>query len=302
MPRERDPKRAEAEKMWLDSGGQLDLVEIAAQLNVSAGTIRGWKSKDNWSGQLNGTFRTDEGNAPNKPERSKRKIGAPKGNKNAVGNRGGAPPGSKNALGNKGGHGGPFGNKKAVTTGEHETIWLDTLTEAEQLLMDHINTDPVAQADDSITLLSVRERRMMQRIKDLMDGLSEKERSELQELKSIKGIGTVHDEKSGITKNVPVNRDEMVLSKVEEKTFRKLDDILKLEEALTRIQDKKIRAIELKNKLIAVDEEKQVRTEILRIELQKLQGAEGATASWTDTIREIAERRRALKASEQHEQ
>ncbi|MNC68534.1 hypothetical protein D3C75_1191420 [compost metagenome] len=70
---------------------------------------------------------------------------------------------------------------------------------------------------------------------------------------------------------------------------------------MTRIQDKKIRAIELKNKLIAVDEEKQVRTEILRIELQKMQGAEGATASWTDAIREIAERRRALKAGEQHE-
>ncbi|MEK4880143.1 MULTISPECIES: phage terminase small subunit [Paenibacillus] len=301
MPRERDPKRAEAKKLWLDSGGQLDLVEIAAQLNVSAGTIRGWKSKDNWSGHLNGTFRTDEGNAPNKQERSKGKTGAPKGNKNAVGNKGGAPPGSKNALGNKGGHGGPFGNKKAVTTGEHEMIWLDTLTEAEQQLMDHINTDPVAQADESIALLSVRERRMMQRIKNLMDGLTEKERSELQELKSIKGIGTVHDEKSGITKSVPVTRDEMVLSKVEEKTFRKLDDILKLEEALTRIQDKKIRAIELKNKLIAVDEEKQVRTEILRIELQKMQGAEGATASWTDAIREIAERRRASKASEQHE-
>ncbi|MEK3868080.1 phage terminase small subunit [Paenibacillus sp. FSL H7-0716] len=290
MARARDPNRDHAKQIWLDHGGNITNRHIAEQLSIDEKKVAVWKQRDKWNVVQQSSDSVVQ-----------QKRGAPKGNKNAVGNRGGAPPGSKNALGNKGGHGGPFGNKKAVTTGEHEMIWMDTLTEAEQQLMDHINTDPVAQADESITLLSVRERRMMQRIKNLMDGLTEKERSELQELKSIKGMGTVHDEKSGITKSVPVTRDEMVLSKVEEKTFRKLDDILKLEEALTRIQDKKIRAIELKNKLIAVDEEKQVRTEILRIELQKMQGAEGATASWTDAIREIAERRRALKASEQHE-
>ncbi|KUP22401.1 phage terminase small subunit [Paenibacillus sp. DMB5] len=291
MARARDPNRDQAKQIWLDHGGNITNRQIAEQLNVDEKKVAVWKQRDRWNVVQQSSETVVQ-----------QKRGAPKGNKNAVGNKGGAPPGSKNALGNRGGHGGPFGNKKAVTTGEHETIWMDTLTEAEQQLMDHINTDPVAQADESIALLSVRERRMMQRIKNLMDGLSEKERSELQELKSIKGMGKVHDEKSGITKSVPVTRDEMVLSKVEEKTFRKLDDILKLEEALTRIQDKKIRAIELKNKLIAVDEEKQVRTAILQIELQKLQGAEGATASWTDAIREIAERRRAMKASEQHEQ
>ncbi|NQX43987.1 hypothetical protein HQN87_01480 [Paenibacillus tritici] len=35
--------RAEAEKMWLDSGGQLDLMGIVAQLNVSARPIGGWE-------------------------------------------------------------------------------------------------------------------------------------------------------------------------------------------------------------------------------------------------------------------
>ena len=84
----------------------------------------------------------------------------------------------------------------------------------------------------------------------------------------------------------------MVESQVEETEYRTIDDIIKLEEALTRVQNQKIKAIELKNKLIATDEEKQVRTAILQIELQKLQGAEGATASWTDALKEIAERRR----------
>ncbi|QWU17380.1 Uncharacterized protein YjcR [Paenibacillus sophorae] len=300
MAKKRDPRRDEAFEIWKASGGKIDLVEIAAQLGVSDGTLRGWKSKDKWEAKLNETLRSDERNVPQNTERSKRR-GAPKGNKNAVGNRGGAPPGNTNAAGNRGGAGGPLGNKKAVTTGEYETIWMDTLTEAEQQLMEQINTDPIVQANESITLLSFRERRMMQRIKDLMDGLNEKERSVLYELKTKKDVGVIHDEKTGLTKKVPISRDELVKSKVEISSFRKLDDILKLEESLTRIQDKKIRAIELKNRLIAVDDEKQVRTAILQIELQKLQGAEGATASWTDAIREIAERRRAARVSEQNE-
>ncbi|MNJ77972.1 hypothetical protein D3C77_755970 [compost metagenome] len=49
------------------------------------------------------------------------------------------------------------------------------------------------------------------------------------------------------------------------------------------------------NRLIVVDEEKQVRTAILQIELQKLQGGAGATQSWTDALKEIAERRKAKR-------
>lgn len=127
MPRERDPRRSEAEKMWLDSGGQLDLVEIAAKLNVSAGTVRGWKSKDKWEARLNRTFRSEEQSVPAPKERSK--GGAPKGNKNAIGNRGGAPPGNQNAKGNRGGPGGPFRNDKAVTHGFFRKFFPDRTLE-----------------------------------------------------------------------------------------------------------------------------------------------------------------------------
>jgi hypothetical protein len=64
------------------------------------------------------------------------------------------------------------------------------------------------------------------------------------------------------------------------------------------LKDKKLKAIELKNRLIAVDEEKQVRTAILQIELQKLQGGAGATQNWTDTLKVIAEKRKAKRAAE----
>ncbi|MFD2116357.1 phage terminase small subunit [Paenibacillus yanchengensis] len=290
MARQRSPNRGKAKQMWLDSNGEMLLKDIAAELGVSDSQIRKWKNQDTWEASLNSNV-TNESNS-----NVTKRVGAPKGNKNAVGNIGGAPKGNNNAVGNRGGTGGPYGNKKAVTTGEYESIWFDTLTDEEKELLDTIDTDPIQQAEEEIQLWSIRQFRMLQRIKKLNDGLTEKERSVLYELKTTKDVAIVHDEKSGQTKKVPVSRDELVKSKVEISTFRKLDDILKLEEALTRVQDKKLKAIELKNRLIAVDEEKQVRTAILQIELQKLQGGAGATQSWTEALKDIAERRKAKRA------
>lgn len=201
-----------------------------------------------------------------------KKRGAPKGNKNAVGNKGGAPKGNKNALGNRGGKGGPPGNKKAVKTGEYETIWLDALEEDEQELLANIDPDPVRQADESIYLLSIRERRMLQRIHRLTEGLTEPQRRVLQELRTKKEVVPVHDERTGQTKTVIHSRDELVTTEVEETSFRVIEDILRIEEALTRVQDKKLKAIELKNRLI--DEERAVRIEKLKFELQMLRGGE----------------------------
>lgn len=86
MPRARDPNREAAFKIYKEQGGNIDLVEIASQLNLSAGTIRGWKSKDKWEQQLNGTLQTNT-------ERSKRSRGGQPGNKNSKG----GTVGNKNA-------------------------------------------------------------------------------------------------------------------------------------------------------------------------------------------------------------
>lgn len=287
MARERSPERDKAKLMWLESGGTMKLKDIAAALSIGETQVRKWKSQDKWAANLNS-------NVTNKTKGNVTKRGAPKGNKNAVGNNGGAPAGNKRAVGNKGGLGGPPRNKKAVTTGEYETIWLDTLEEDEQDLVDQVDTDPIQQADEAIKLLSIRERRMLQRIGKLMNGLTEKQRRVLNELKGIKDVMTVHDEKSGITKTIPVTRTEMVESQIEETEYRAIDDILKIEDALTRVQAQKLKAVELMNRLI--DDEKQIRTALLQIELNKQQGAAGATQSWTDALKEIAQRRRAKQA------
>lgn len=58
MPPKRDPRRDKAAEIYREHNGQIDLVEIARQLEVPEGTVRGWKSKDNW----NGTERLERSN------------------------------------------------------------------------------------------------------------------------------------------------------------------------------------------------------------------------------------------------
>ena len=52
MPRARSPKRDEAYKMWLDSGGKKKLKDIASDLGVSESQVRKWKNLDKWNGNV----------------------------------------------------------------------------------------------------------------------------------------------------------------------------------------------------------------------------------------------------------
>ena len=90
MGRARDPNRDKAFEIYSENNGNIELIEIAERLGVSAGTVRGWKSKDKWDPKIKGTFQKKN------TERSKNPRGAPKGSKNALGH--GAPKGNTNAL------------------------------------------------------------------------------------------------------------------------------------------------------------------------------------------------------------
>lgn len=83
MPRARSPKRDEAYKIWLDSGGKKKLKDIASDLGVSETQIRKWKNLDKWNSNVTNQ---SKGNV------TKRKRGGQPGNHNATG-----PPGNKNA-------------------------------------------------------------------------------------------------------------------------------------------------------------------------------------------------------------
>lgn len=87
MPKQRSPDSYKAEEMYKQG---MRLVEIASQLNVSEGTVRSWKNRYNFDGKSTATLQKNNRNV------AKRKPGAPKGNKNAVGH--GAPKGNQNAT------------------------------------------------------------------------------------------------------------------------------------------------------------------------------------------------------------
>lgn len=65
MARARDAARDKAKEMYLASNGEMKIKDIAAELGKGEGTVRGWKNKDAWDDELNGTLQTNERNAPN---------------------------------------------------------------------------------------------------------------------------------------------------------------------------------------------------------------------------------------------
>lgn len=68
-------------KIYKECYGKIKIIDIAKYLNVSSNTVYSWKRRDNWDKRINS------------------KVGAPLGNKNAIGNKGGgAPKGNLNAL------------------------------------------------------------------------------------------------------------------------------------------------------------------------------------------------------------
>jgi uncharacterized protein YjcR len=250
MARPRNPDRDKAFEIWSESGGAAKLKDIANQIGVPDSRLRKWKTEDNWDQKIKERSDSNKGALLNS-NRSAPKRGAPIGSKNAKGH--GAPKGNQNAVGNRGGPGGMPGNKNAVTTGEHESIWFDCLTEEEQALCHTINTDTLAQVNDDIRLITLRERRMMERIRRLMDGLSEKERKVLHELLTQKNPQEIYDEKTAQLKVVMVPESKLVVTEITETEIRIIDDILKIEEALTRVQEKKTRLMALKHTIESND-------------------------------------------------
>jgi uncharacterized protein YjcR len=108
-------------------------------------------------------------------------------------------------------------NKNAVKTHEHEAIWLDTLDEEEKELYHEIRTDVASQLDNEIRLTDIRIRRMMLRIQELRKN----------KFTTVEG---------------PVDMTE-------EKNRATLGQIQDIEEAITRVQTRKAKLIDVKHKV-----------------------------------------------------
>ena len=264
MARKRDPRRDEAKKIWLESNGEKQLKDIAAELNVSDSQIRKWKSIDKWSAELKGNVTNAKGN---------------------VTNQGGAPFGNQNAKGNKGNSRAspPKRNKNALKTGEYETIFYETLSDEEKDIYSNLNNDPSFVLSEDIRLLKIRQLRMMKRIKQAESGLNEEEIERLQQLRKIK----TPIEKDG--RKLEIKREVMQDVQVSRKIHRKIDDILSIEDSLTRISNQLAKAIKQMNELYITD----YKTDLMKAQTEKIQ-AETADIGGNNSGEEVEEWKQAV--------
>ncbi|QGX65949.1 terminase [Bacillus sp. ms-22] len=251
MVRPRDSRRDEAFRLWKESDATRLLKDIADELGVTSSTVRKWKANDKWEDKF-------KGSAPKLNRSAPLRSGAPKGNKNAKGNKGGkAPTGNQNAKGNRGGAA-PKGNKNSLRTGEYESIMFDYMDDTEKELFEQIETDPLYQIELTIRELSIRERRMMHRIMKYENGLTDNQRRVLQQLWKTKDVAPSTNE-NGVVKYVPIINERLVVTEVEETQLPVIDRILEIEEALTRVTDKRLKAIRQKHDIMKTMSEHELR-------------------------------------------
>lgn len=149
-------------------------------------------------------------------------------------NRSEVQKGNKNAVGNKGGPGAEKGNKRALKTGEYESILENVLTEEEMLLYKRETIDKSKELVKQYNLLSVRESRILTRIENLKNKEKELIVTHISK-KQLNGTSTI----KGDIDEVETNTE----------TENKLDTIQRLEESLTRVQEAKRRLVDSMEKI-----------------------------------------------------
>ncbi|WP_430610695.1 hypothetical protein IGL01_000722 [Enterococcus sp. DIV0340] len=256
-------KKEQAKKYYEEGWKYKD---ISDKLSVPLNTLKSWRKRDKW----------ERGGATKEVQPTNR--GAPQGNKNAVGNKG-----NKKASP-------PIGNKNAIKTGEYETIFADMLSDEEKDIYSNLNDDPFFILNDEIRLLKVRQFRMMKRIKEAEKGLNDEEVERLQQLRKIK----TPVEKDG--RKLEIKREVMQDVQVTRKTFRKLDDILAIEDALTRVSNQLTKSIKQLNELLSTDKKSllmDAQIEKIKLETDKLSGGSSndEADSWKQAVINAANKR-----------
>lgn len=237
-------KREQAKKMYEDG---LSYKKISETLDIPINTIKSWRKRYKWI----------RGGATQPSNR-----GAPKGNRNAVG-----------AAGNRHASA-PKKNKNAVKTGEYETIFADTLTPEEKAIYSNMDNDPSFILLDEIRILRIRQRRMMNRIKEAEKSLADSEVRKLQQLRKVK----VPVSRDG--KTVEIKKEVMKDVEIETKSYRKIDNLLALEDALTRVSNTLTRAIKQLRELDLTEKKAQ----LTDVQIAKLKNDMGYDSENPDSI------------------
>lgn len=235
MGRAKNPDREKAKELWLNAEpNTLKLKDIAVQIGYPESTIRKWKSEDCWEKERS---EKKKRSAPkNKTERPEKKKA-----------HGGAQPGNTFAVG----HGAPAGNQNAVKHGGYATILFDTLDESEQSLIAQMAPNEEQMLIDEINLLTIRERRILQRMQEAQKaplGVSSSVRTESKRAFDSKEEEALYAERiqEKIDKKERLPGREYTIHTTTESSY---NIILRMEEALTRCQSQKQRAIDSLNKI-----------------------------------------------------
>lgn len=230
----RSAERKEAERLYLESKGNMKLVEIAEKMKLPDSKIRKWKSLDRWEAKLH----------PDTKKKSKKKpVERSTSEKGSVPPKRGAPRENKNAVGHVSST--PKRNKNAEKHGAYSKVYWDALDDEELDLIDGMDDAEEQQLIMQLQMFSVRERRLMKAIKryheieDENHGLSVKAASKT---KKVEDVVSLDGESiaAGVFKKVTetsVTNTEAVMN-----------SIMALESELTKVQRAKTKAIEALSK------------------------------------------------------
>lgn len=185
--------------------------DIAEKYGVSLSAVKSWAARY-W--KKDGCNQDEKKLQPKRKKVATRTKGAQPENRNAAGHGGTGPPGNKNAL----------------KTGEFEALFFNTLEPEERRLIVAMPTDKESLLLHEIQLLTVREKRMLQRIEDVRSTAAESGKDG----EFVPGM-TIVKRQSGIDKDKETDLKEYQ---------GKLGQIQAIEDALTRVQARKQKAID----------------------------------------------------------
>lgn len=208
-----DDLRKRAKVIYIRSGCTKGTTEIAKSLHVSPSTVRSWKRRDQWDADKHAV----------KPHSKSEKRSK------------GGQPGNKNAA-----YSDHAGNQNAVKTGEYARIMFDDLSEKEKALLEALPDDRREIMHNDLQILTIREKRMLQRIEDIM---------------------AAKDAHSLV-------RDSVTVSPMGKTTVDRsaIERIMRIEEALTRVRAEK-------QKILNALNDYELRKEALQLERERETGS-----------------------------
>ena len=155
--------------------------------------------------------------------------------------------GNKNEIGNSGGPGAETGNKRAVTTGEYETILVDILSEEEKNIYDNLKIDNKRQCiEEEYKMLTIREYRILKRIKNIQDKQKD---MNIERIVKRQYNSDTSNETETVTEATNI-----------------VNPLQKLEDSLTRVQEAKRKCLDSLHKMETDD--RKLELDLIRLEIE----------------------------------